>query len=476
MAEKVFLFNTLGRKKQYFSPTNPPKVRLYTCGPTVYNFAHVGNFRMYVFEDILRRVLELAGYEVRHVMNITDVGHLVSDADTGEDKMEVGAAREGKTAWEIADFYTKAFFEDAKSLNLLYPTVVPKATEHIPEMIHLIQELEKKGCVYRLPDGIYYDTSKFSGYARLAGEENIKGLKAGARIEQVEGKKNPTDFALWKFSPSDKKRHMEWDSPWGKGFPGWHIECSAMAIKHLGETLDIHCGGVDHVAVHHTNEIAQAEPVTGKPFSCFWLHGEFLVFKSEKMAKSAGEFLTLRLLKEKGFDPLAHRYFCLTAHYRSQLEFSWEALKGAESALTRLRDRAQVLTQEAREHKSDPGRLEKFRSRFRERLFDDLDAPGALAVLWDSLHPEALNAASQLSFLKECDGVLGLDLFKNVQEDLPSELQALVEEREQARKEKDFEKADSIRKKLAQMGVLLEDTPSGPRWKWKDRGVRNERL
>ncbi|MCX5783760.1 MAG: class I tRNA ligase family protein, partial [Elusimicrobia bacterium] len=261
----MLLYNTLSRRKEKFSPINPPKVGIYACGPTVYNFAHIGNFRTYIFEDVLKRALILCGYEVRHVMNITDVGHLVSDADEGEDKMELGADREGKTARDIAKYYTEAFFKVFKSLNCLMPDILCKATEHIAEMIELIKMLEQKGFTYRISDGIYFDSSKFAHYSRLAGKSHIEGLKSGARVEFNAEKKNPSDFALWKFSPTDKKRQMEWPSPWEAGFPGWHIECSAMAMKYLGETIDIHCGGVDHIAVHHTNEIAQSEAATGKP-------------------------------------------------------------------------------------------------------------------------------------------------------------------------------------------------------------------
>ena len=312
------LYNTLTRAADEFQPIDPPLVRLYTCGPTVYNFAHVGNLRTYVFEDVLKRALtHVGGFNVRHVMNVTDVGHLTSDADQGEDKMALGARREGKTVWQIADFYWQAFRNDIRRLNILEPDVWCKATDHIPEQIELVRTLEAKGFTYVIAgDGVYFDTSKFPAYGRMA-RLDIAGLQAGARIELAAGKRNATDFALWKFSPTGQQRLMEWPSPWGVGFPGWHIECSAMAIKHLGEYLDIHCGGIDHIQVHHTNEVAQSECALGHKWCNWWMHGEFLTFpkgpggEAAKMSKSSGEFLTLDRLVEKGYDPLAYRYFLL---------------------------------------------------------------------------------------------------------------------------------------------------------------------
>ncbi|MBI4424180.1 MAG: cysteine--tRNA ligase [Elusimicrobia bacterium] len=456
------LFNTLTRKVEPLEPLHPPEVGLYTCGPTVYNYLHVGNYRTYVFEDALRRAMAYLGLRVKHVMNITDVGHLTSDADTGEDKLEVGAARTGKTAWEVAAFYTQSFLEDSKRLNLLPPDVLCRATDHIPEQLALIQRLETSGYIYRTSDGLYYDTARFKDYGRLMGAAHQEGLKAGARVELSPEKRNPSDFAVWKYSPKDKRRQMEWDSPWGKGFPGWHIECSAMAMRYLGETFDVHCGGVDHIPIHHTNEIAQAEGATGKPFVRVWMHGEFLLMNKAKMAKSAGGFLRLADLEERGVSPLDYRYLCLTAHYRKQLDFSWESLEGAKSAHRKLRDRVQLLGREA---KAEAGpELEPYRKRFAAAAADDLDMPGALATVWDALKPGALPAAGQLAFLEEADRVLGLGLFAAASGGLPAELQALLDERAQARARKDFAASDALRRRLAERGVIVEDTPQGQRW------------
>jgi len=466
MIQPVF-YNTLTRSKDPFKPIDPPRAGMYTCGPTVYNYLHIGNYRTYVFEDLLRRTLEYLGFDVRHVMNITDVGHLTSQADEGEDKVELEAAKEGKTAWQIAEFYTATFLEDSKKLNLLAPHVLCRATDHIVEQIGLVGRLEAKDMTYVIPDGIYFDVSKFPAYGRLMGSAYQEGLKAGARVEANPDKRNPADFALWKFSPKGGKRHMEWDSPWGRGFPGWHIECSAMAMKYLGESFDIHCGGVDHIPIHHTNEIAQSEGATGKPFVRLWMHGEFLLMNKAKMAKSAGGFLRLADIEARGFDPLDYRYLCCTAHYRKQLEFSWEALEAAKSALRRLREKARALAKDgATEDRS--GAFEAVRKRFEERLADDLDAPGALAVVWDALKPGALLPAAQLALLREADAVLGVDVFRPESgEVLAPELDKLLEKREEARRKKDFKTADRIRRELDAEGILVEDTPQGMRWRRK---------
>ncbi len=374
----IRLYNTLTQRKDEFAPIEPGKIRLYTCGPTVYNYAHIGNLRTYVFEDVLKRVLTTGGYQVRHVMNVTDVGHLTSDADVGEDKMEKGAAREGKTVWEIAEFYWQAFRRDMARLNLLEPDVWCKATDHIAEQITMVQTLEQKGYTYTIEDGVYFDTSRLRDYGKLA-RLDVAGLQAGARVEMVAGKRNTTDFALWKFSPKDKQRLMEWPSPWGVGFPGWHIECSAMALKYLGERVDIHCGGVDHIAVHHTNEIAQAEAALGHQWVNCWLHAEFLVIprgqsgETEKMAKS-GEFLKLDVLVEKGYDPLDYRYFCLGAHYRQQLAFTWEALDAAKIAMGRLK---RIVLDLRKEYRDGQKPIERWMAEFREAAEDDLNMPRA---------------------------------------------------------------------------------------------------
>ncbi|MBI5882494.1 MAG: cysteine--tRNA ligase [Elusimicrobia bacterium] len=457
----IVLFNTLTRRKEEFSPLRPPEVGLYTCGPTVYNFQHVGNYRTYIFEDSLRRSLTLFGFKVRHVMNITDVGHLTSDADEGEDKLEVGAAREGKSAWEIAKLYTEAFLSDCRDLNLLPPDVLCKATDHIPEQIGLISRLSAKGLVYRTSDGLYYDTAKFPAYSRLMGSEHVKGLEEGARVAANPEKKAPTDFAVWKFSPKDKQRQMEWDSPWGKGFPGWHIECSAMAMKYLGETFDIHCGGIDHVSIHHPNEIAQAEGATGKPFVRWWMHGEFLLMNQAKMAKSAGGFVTLAEVKAKGFEPLDYRYHCLTAHYRRQLDFTWDTLSAARTSRRRLREASIELAKEA----SAPAPAE-FADAFRASLGDDLNLPEALASVWDCLRSNVAPAAKK-GFLEMAEGMLGLGLFKEEMVELTPEAKELLARRAKARAEKDYALADKLRKELEGVGILVEDTKQGQKWRRK---------
>ena len=458
------LYNTLSRQKEIFKPLKAGEAGIYTCGPTVYNYAHIGNMRTYVFEDGLVRTLNFLGYKVKRVMNITDVGHLVSDADSGEDKMEVGAKREGKSAWDIAKFYTEAFFKDYKALNCLMPDVTCPATEYIKEMIALVSTLEKKGFAYRIGDGIYFDTAKLPDYGKLAGKSHMEGIQEGARVEVNADKRNPHDFALWKFSTPEEKRQMEWDSPWGKGFPGWHLECSAMAMKHLGNTIDIHCGGEDHVAVHHTNEIAQSEAATGAPFAHYWLHARFLVMAdSGKMAKSAGGFLTVETLREKGYDPLAYRYFCFSAHYRKQLEFSWEAMDTSAKSVEALRAMVTKLKAEAKAPLLS--RNSPYYLAFTEALADDLNLSLALATLWGVLR-SAATPEEKLGFALEADKVLGLDLDRApVQEVLAPELAALIKEREAARKAKDFKRSDELRKALSEKGVLIEDTPKGTTWK-----------
>jgi len=453
------LYNTMTRQRAPFTPMKQGEVSLYTCGPTVYNYAHIGNLRTYVFEDVLKRVLAWEDFEVRHVMNITDVGHLTSDADTGEDKMAAGAAREGRTVWEIAAFYTDCFKKDMARLNLIEPDIWCKATDHMAEQIELIQSLEEKGYTYRIVDGIYFDTEKLSDYGKLA-QLDTKGLKAGARVEMVEGKRRPTDFALWKFSPKNTKRLMEWDSPWGVGFPGWHTECAAMAIKYLGEQLDIHCGGVDHISVHHTNEIAQSEAVTGKNWVNWWLHGEFLVLggkdDNEKMAKSGGNFITMDTLIDRGYDLLAYRYFCLNAHYRAQLQFSWQALDSAASALDSLKQRVADLSKAG--NNGTPSR--KHMDTFREAVEDDLNMPRALAAMWGALKDQSLADEDRYVTVLAMEPVLGLGMKAMTPgtDEVDEDTAALIAERDAARKAKDFARADEIRDILIQKGVTLKDT------------------
>jgi cysteinyl-tRNA synthetase len=450
------LYNSLTRAKDDFVPAAPPKVSLYTCGPTVYNYQHVGNYRTYVFEDVLVRTLKLLGYTPNRVMNITDVGHLTSQGDEGEDKMEVGAAREGKSAWDIAKFYTEAFLSDCKELNLLPADTLCKATDHIPEQIALIQELEAKGFVYKTADGLYFDTAKLPDYGKLMSKEHLEGLKSGARVEVNAEKRHMTDFALWKFSAEGAKRQMEWESPWGKGFPGWHIECSAMAMRFLGETLDIHCGGIDHVPVHHTNEIAQSEGATGKPFAKVWMHAEFLLMNNAKMAKSSGGFVKLADLKDNGFSPLDYKYHCLTAHYRKQLDFTWESLEGSKTARRRLKEAAALVAAAAPKLN-----CAEFSARFADALADDLNAPMALAVVWDALKSD-LPAGAKKAFLEEVDSVFGLDLFKvEVADAVPANILALVAQRVQAKAKKDFVEADRIRKEIESAGYGVLDGKDG---------------
>ncbi len=463
---EIQLFNTLGREKQAFKPITPGKAGMYCCGLTVYNYAHIGNLRAYIFEDLLKRVLLYNGHEVKHVMNITDVGHLQSDADEGEDKMELGSKREGKTAWELSEYYTKEFQADLKALNIFPPDVWCKATDHIKEQIALVQRLEKKGFTYITGDGVYFDTSRVSDYGKLAGLD-IEGLRAGARIEMNKEKKNKTDFALWKFSPKGKKRQMEWESPWGVGFPGWHVECSAMSMKYLGETFDIHCGGVDHVPIHHTNEIAQSESCTGKRFVNYWLHNEFLIIEAEKMSKSSGDFIRLKSLVDKGYDPLDYRYFNLGAVYRKHLQFTWENLDAARNAFARLKNRVIEFKNSAAETTESTNSKEtanNYKQRFIESVNDDLNIPAGLAVLWDVVRNDLLSPKARLELLYDFDNVLGLGL-KDVKEksgdDIPEEVMMLVNQRTEAKKNKDFKLADELRNKVKKMGYVIVDKKDG---------------
>jgi cysteinyl-tRNA synthetase len=452
----IDLYDTYTRSLRTFEPLHK-EVGLYTCGPTVYDYAHIGNLRTYVFTDLLRRVLEFNGYTVKHVMNITDVGHLTSDADSGEDKMEKGSRRTGRTAWEIAEYYTQSFREDLQRLNILEPHIWCKATEHIPEQIEFIKCIEANGYTYQTSDGIYFDTSRLPDYGHLA-RLDIEGLQAGARIEIGE-KLHATDFALWKFSPPGQQRQMEWDSPWGIGFPGWHIECSTMSAKYLGKFFDIHCGGEDHISVHHTNEIAQTEACYGTRLANFWMHGYFLQFDEAKMSKSAGGFLRLQNLVDQGYDPLAFRFFCLNAHYRAKLNFTLDALDNAVISLDRLR--TQVFEW------GEPGSIDEgCVDQFTAQINDDLNMPRALAVLWEvarSQLPGSTKKATLLLF----DRVLGLRLgeWEPVEETIPDEIISLLQERQQARTEKRWADADALRKQISEAGYDIEDTPQGPRAK-----------
>jgi cysteinyl-tRNA synthetase len=457
------LYNTLSRKKETFKPIKKGKVGIYTCGPTVYLFAHIGNLRTYIFEDILKRVLRYNGYKIKQVMNITDVGHLTSDADTGEDKMEKGAKREKKTVWQIADFYTKAFKKDLKSLNILSPDIWVKATDTIKDQIKLIKILEKKGFTYKTLDGIYFNTSKLKSYGRLTGSKKKK-LRPGARIKIVKGKKSHTDFALWKFTPPGVKRQMEWDSPWGRGFPGWHTECVVMSIKELGIPFDIHCGGIDHITIHHPNEIAQAEAAYGKIFAKYWLHGEFLILKKGKMAKSKGNIVILDDLIKKGINPLTYRYLALNAHYRSKLTFSWQALKGAEQSLNNLYQKVREIKVNSKQ-KIVGNKKKGYKKKFLQFVNNDLNTPKALALTWKLVKDDKLSNKEKYNLLLDFDKVFGLNLGKVKKIKIPQKIRSLVKKREQLRKESQWKEADEIRKEIEKLGYQIEDTKKGSKIK-----------
>lgn len=452
----LHLYDTYERQLRPFTPINAPFVGLYGCGPTVYNFQHIGNLRTYIFEDILRRALEYSGYDVKHVVNITDVGHLTSDGDTGQDKMEASAQRQGKTAWELAALYTEVFKEDLHLLNVLEPHVWCRATDHISEQIDAVRTIEEKGYAYSTSDGVYFDTEKLNDYGHLA-RLDVDGLQAGARVELGE-KRKITDFALWKFSPVDEKRQMEWQSPWGIGFPGWHIECSAMSAKYLGEYFDIHCGGEDHIPVHHTNEIAQAQACYNTRLANFWVHGAFLQLGGEKMSKSSGDFLRLQTLIDRGYDPLAYRFFCLGARYRAKLTFAWESLDAAATAFDRLRTTAHAWGKPTVED-------EGFVSRFRERIEDDLNMPRVLALVWELVGSDLADGSKKATLL-HFDQILGLQLDQwqpEAEEDVPAEIRALAEQRQLARVDKDWAKADELRNKIAAAGYEIIDAAEGPK-------------
>ena len=451
----LILYDNYARAVREFAPLRDGEpVGLYTCGPTVYDFQHIGNFRTFLFEDLLKRVLRFNGYRVRHVMNITDVGHLTSDADTGEDKMEKGSRRTGKSAWDIAALFTDAFIADSRALNIEAPDVMPRATEHIAEQIAFIVDLEKDGYTYRTADGVYFDTSRQPDYGYLARLDRA-GLEGGKRVE-LGDKRHATDFALWKFSPPNSQRQMEWDSPWGRGFPGWHIECSAMAQKYLGDYFDIHCGGEDHIPVHHTNEIAQTQARVGTRLANFWMHGYFLLDNDAKMAKSAGDFLRVAALVERGYDPLAFRYLCLTGHYRTQLNFTWEALDAAQTGLARMRTGFHALVNDG------SAADEALIARFTADVNEDLNTPRALAVAWEALRGDLL-AGVKRATLARFDEVLGLQLaaWQPPSETIPDDVRALADARAAARKAKNWAEADRLRNALRDVGWEMEDRSDG---------------
>lgn len=457
---KLYFYNSLTRKKEKFNSIKPGEAGLYTCGPTVYNYAHIGNLRTYIFEDVLKRVLIYNGYRVKHVMNITDVGHLSGDRDMGEDKMEQGAAREGKSAWDIADFYTQAFKRDIARLNILEPDVWVKATDTLPEQIALVKVLEEKGYTYRTADGIYFDTSKFKDYTKLS-HQDLEALQEGARVERNPEKRNPADFALWKFSPKDSKRQMEWDSPWGLGFPGWHLECSAMSMKFLVDQLDIHCGGTDHIDVHHTNEIAQSEAATGKPFFNFWMHGAFLIIAGgKKMAKSAENFLTLEnAFLKNDINPLAYRFASFLTHYRKPMEFSDEGIEAARNGLLHLQNQVRQVV--AAGIGSDSAISAQYKNNFLAAVNDDLNMPRAMAVIQEMLK-SSISDTEKLTTILDFDRVLGLNLDQLDQEQaLPEAVQKRADARLKAREGKDFATSDRLRAEIEALGYLVQDTKDG---------------
>lgn len=449
----ILLYDNWERQLRPFSPIRKDWLGLYCCGPTVYDYAHIGNLRTYLFEDVLRRTLELNGHQVRHVINITDVGHLVSDADDGEDKMETGSRRTGESAWDIAEKYTVAFKQDLLTLNMLPPQIWCKATEHIVEQISFISCIEQKGFTYTTSDGVYFDTSKQDDYGYLA-RLNREGLEAGKRVDIGE-KRQATDFALWKFSAAGSNRQMEWDSPWGRGFPGWHIECSAMSAKYLEPWFDIHCGGEDHIAIHHSNEIAQNMACHGTRLANFWMHGYFLQIDAGKMSKSSGDFLRLQSVIDQGFDPLAYRLLCMSAHYRSQLSFSWDALKSAQTALFRLRDTYFALP--------EGGTInQEFADKFKTEVNHDLNLPKAVAVMWEMLKSD-LSGADKKASLDYFDRVLGLNLstWEPKKNEIPAEVIDLAEQRRLSRINKNWTESDRLRDEIKRLGYEMEDSADG---------------
>ena len=458
----IILFNTLGREKQKFIPLKKGRVSLYTCGPTAYWYAHIGNMRSYIFEDILRRTLEYNKLKVKHVMNVTDVGHLTSDGDEGEDKMVKALRREGKpltlsSVKQVAKFYEKAFFRDVKKLNILMPGKIIQATRCVHDMIKFIEKIEARGYTYKTSVGLTFDTSKYEHYAEL-GKLNLEEQREGARGKKDSERRNASDFALW--ITNQPKHIMQWDSPWGRGFPGWHLECAVIATCELGEKIDIHCGGVDHIQVHHTNERAEAEAVTGERWVNFWMHNEFLLLNNGKMAKSDGKIITVEALEKRGYDPLVLRYFFLTAHYRSQQDFTWAGLSAAKTTFERLKN----LVLELKAKKDSNGKIDSYQKEFLENVNDDLNMPEALAVVWNVLRSE-LGSKQKLALLLDFDKVLGLGL-KSVKKDkVPKEISVLVKKREAARAKKDWKTSDKIRAELAKKGWLIEDKATGAKVK-----------
>ena len=456
------VYNTLSRKKEEFKPIDERVVKIYSCGPTVYSYAHIGNLRTYVFMDILRRVLRWNGYELLHVMNITDVGHLVSDGDEGEDKMEKASREQKKSPWEIAEYYTNVFMRDIDRLHISRPEVIPRATAHISGMIKFVEGLMERGYAYETSDGIYFDIGKLPNYGRLS-RANLEEQQAGARVEVNDEKRHPADFALWKKAP--KEHIMQWESPWGMGYPGWHIECSAMGLEYLGEEFDSHTGGVDAIPIHHENEIAQAEGMFGHPAARVWMHGEFMLVNNGKMSKSLGNTYTIDQLMERGYDPLEFRYFCLNAHYRNKLNFTFEGMDAAKASLKNLRTAIQAHKGAGNE--LPDGVLEEFEKSFEEAINDDLNIPKALGIIWNMARYH-VKSNKIYEFIIKTNRIFSLDLDKEPEEEkveIDSEIEKMIEARQAARKAKNFAEADRIRDELKGMGIILEDTPQGIKWR-----------
>lgn len=452
------LYNTLTRKKEEFVPLKKGTVKMYSCGPTVYNYAHIGNMRAYIFMDTLRKVLKYNGYKVKHVMNITDVGHLVSDADEGEDKMAKTARIENRSVYEIAKEYTDAFMKDIKALNIDTPEHIAKATEHIREMEIYVNDIVKNGYAYETSKGVYFDTSKLPNYGKMLSNNNIDDLKAGARVEVDTEKRNPQDFALWIKAP--KEHIMKWNSKWGLCYPGWHIECSAMSRKYLGNKFDIHTGGVDHIPIHHENEIAQSIGATGHNLANYWMHVEFLLIDGGKMSKSLGNVYTLNDLKAKGIDALSYRYFTYSSHYRNKLNFTWDAIKSAKNSLNKLRD--MIALHKDVNKKIDKNIISKYEEQFLDAINDDMNMPVAISIVWE-IAKEKEKSNDFYELIKKFDSVLSLDLDKNDKEDIniPEDIKLILNERKDARKNKNFAKSDELRDKLKELGYIVKDTKDG---------------
>ena len=452
------LYNTLTRKKEEFVPLKKGTVKMYSCGPTVYNYAHIGNMRAYIFMDTLRKVLKYNGYKVKHVMNITDVGHLVSDADEGEDKMAKTARIENRSVYEIAKEYTDAFMKDIKALNIDIPEHIAKATEHIREMEIYVNDIVKNGYAYETSKGVYFDTSKLPNYGKMLSNNNIDDLKAGARVEVDTEKRNPQDFALWIKAP--KEHIMKWNSKWGLCYPGWHIECSAMSRKYLGDKFDIHTGGVDHIPIHHENEIAQSIGATGHNLANYWMHVEFLLIDGGKMSKSLGNVYTLNDLKAKGIDALSYRYFTYSSHYRNKLNFTWDAIKSAKNSLNKLRD--MIALHKDVNKKIDKNIISKYEEQFLDAINDDMNMPVAISIVWE-IAKEKEKSNDFYELIKKFDSVLSLDLDKNDKEDIniPEDIKLILNERKDARKNKNFAKSDELRDKLKELGYIVKDTKDG---------------